>query len=113
MIKPGQIALAPFPYTDLSNAKKRPVLLLKALEHKDFLVCMVSSKTNQINPELDMVITPQDEIFLRSGLKTLSVIRLSRLAVLDSKILLGSIGSLPDNTTKALQLKLSKWLTAD
>lgn len=28
----GQIALMPFPYTDLSQSKRRPVLLLRQLD---------------------------------------------------------------------------------
>ncbi len=85
MMRPGQIALAPFPYTDLSKAKKRPVLLLKALEHDEYLVCMISSKILPADSELDLLLEPQDSVFLQSGLKVPSVIRLSRLAVLDSK----------------------------
>jgi mRNA interferase MazF len=41
----GQIVVTPFPYTDLSSAKLRPVLLLRqaAARFDDWLVCMVSS----------------------------------------------------------------------
>lgn len=35
MKRAGQIALMPFPYTNLANNKKRPVLLLRKLSQKE------------------------------------------------------------------------------
>ena len=44
MKRGGQIVLTPFPYTDLSGAKLRPVLMLRqASRFDDWLVCMVRS----------------------------------------------------------------------
>jgi mRNA interferase MazF len=93
----GQIALTPFPYTDLSGAKLRPVLMLRqASRFDDWLVCMVSSKIDQAEAGFDEVLTPADADFAASGLKVPSVLRLSRLAVLDASLLVGSIGSIGD-----------------
>lgn len=52
MKKAGQIALTPFPHTDLSGTKLRPVLLLRRTSRRfeDWLVCMVSSRLHQPNP---------------------------------------------------------------
>ena len=85
MKRGGQIALTPFPYTDLSGAKLRPVLMLrKASRFDDWLVCMVSSKIDQAEAGFDEVLTPADADFAASGLKVPSVLRLSRLAVLET-----------------------------
>jgi mRNA interferase MazF len=45
MKKAGQIALIPFPYTDLSLSKRRAVLLLKWLDstHDDWFVLFARS----------------------------------------------------------------------
>ncbi len=50
MKRAGQIALMPFPYTNLQNAKKRPVLLLRRLDNDrdDWLVCMVAERVPMI-----------------------------------------------------------------
>ena len=42
MKQAGQIVLTPFPYTDLSGAKLRPVLLLRqaSVRFDDWLVCI-------------------------------------------------------------------------
>ena len=57
MKRAGQIALMPFPYTNLAKSKKRPVLLLRKLDQgrDDWLVCMVSSQLHQLQPDLDWV----------------------------------------------------------
>jgi mRNA interferase MazF len=47
MKRAGQIVLTPFPYTDLSGARLRPVLMLRqASRFDDWLVCMVSSQVH-------------------------------------------------------------------
>lgn len=95
MRQPGQIVLTPFPYTDLSGSKWRPVLMLRrASRFDDWLVCMVSSRIEQADPALDEVLQTNDPDFHASGLKAPSVFRLSRLAVLDGARLAGSIGAI-------------------
>ena len=44
-----RIALTPFPFTDLSGFKLRPVLMLRkaSVRFDDWLVCMVSSRLQQ------------------------------------------------------------------
>ncbi|WP_404416461.1 type II toxin-antitoxin system PemK/MazF family toxin [Vreelandella aquamarina] len=115
MKRAGQIALMPFPYTDLKSSKKRPVLLLRQLNDTwdDWLVCMVSSQLHQANPRLDWVLMPDDEAFSASGLKVASVFRLSRLVVLDGALMLGQLGSLSDARLHQLRHQLGTWIASD
>ena len=71
MKRAGQIALTPFPYTDLSGAKLRPVLLLRraSVRFDDWLVCMVSSQLHQSDPQLDEPMLPAESGFAATGLK--------------------------------------------
>lgn len=55
---------------------------------------MISSKLHQKIQELDEVITTKDSDFILSGLKLPSVIRVSRLAVVEKDILLGKLGQI-------------------
>lgn len=112
MKQAGQIALMPFPYTDLAQSKKRPVLLLRSAdnEHGDWLVCMISSQLRQAQPRLDWVLATDDDEFPSSGLKVASVFRLSRLAVLDGSLLLGQLGSISDARLQDLRERLSCWI---
>ena len=111
MKRAGQIVLTPFPYTDLSGAKLRPVLMLRqASRFGDWLVCMVSSKLDQADVSFDEVLTSADADFAASGLKVPSVLRLSRLAVLDAALLVGSIGSIGDERLSRVRRRLAQWI---
>ena len=81
MKQAGQIVLVPFPFTDLSGAKPRPVLMLRkaSVQFDDWLVCMVSSQLRQIDSKIDEMLSPGDADFTTAGLKVPSVLRLSRL----------------------------------
>ena len=114
MKQAGQIVLTPFPHTDLSGAKLRPVLMLRpASRYGDWLVCMVSSRLEQADTDFDEVITPADADFVASGLKTTSVLRLARLAVLDGALLAGSIGVIGSERLARVRLRLAKWIAGD
>ena len=113
MKRAGQIALTPFPNTDLSLSKRRPVLLIRQASSRfdDWLVCMVSSQLHQAEADFDEIIVPQDPDFAATGLKAPSVLRLSRLAVLDGALLIGSIGAISNERLSRVRTRLARWLT--
>ncbi len=108
----GQIALTPFPNTDLSGLKRRPVLLIRPAPGRfdDWLVCMVSSQLHQAETGFDEIIASSDPDFGGSGLKAPSVLRLSRLAVLDGALLVGSIGSVAADRLGRIRVRLATWI---
>jgi mRNA interferase MazF len=109
----GQIVLTSFPHTDMSGAKLRPVLMLKcASRYDDWLVCMVSTKLDQADAGLDEVLGMADGDFSASGLKAPSVLRLSRLAVLDASLLVGSIGNIGNDRLERVRQRLADWIAA-
>ena len=114
MKRAGQIVLTPFPYSDLTGTKLRPVLMLRqASRFDDWLVCMVSSQVQQAEANLDEILSPADPDFANSGLKVPSVLRLSRLAVLDGSLLLGSIGSISEERLMNVRQRLAKWVASE
>lgn len=114
MKRAGQIVLTPFPYTDLTGAKLRPVLMLRrASRFDDWLVCMVSSQVQQAEASLDEILTPADPDFSDTGLKVPSVLRLSRLAVLEGSLLLGSIGEISDERLRNVRRRLAEWIASE
>ena len=112
MIFEGQIVLFRFPQTDQKEGKLRPALVLLRLPGKfdDWLICMISSQLHQQLPELDEVITSKDSDFLESGLKLASVIRVSRLAVVNSEILLGKLGRIDQKRIIRIKENIIKWI---
>lgn len=113
MKQAGQIVVTPFPYTDLSGQKLRPVLLLRQASPRfdDWLACMVSSQLQQAEPGLDELVMPADVDFSGTGLKAPSVLRLTRLAVLDGSSLIGCIGEISQVRLQTIQKRLAAWLT--
>ncbi|MBB1073182.1 type II toxin-antitoxin system PemK/MazF family toxin [Rhodoferax sp. 4810] len=115
MKEAGQIVLVSFPYSDLSNAKLRPVLLIRpaSIRFNDWLVCMVSSQIHQADSHLDEILLSSDAEFAATGLKVPSVLRLSRLAVLDDSLLIGCLGSISKDRLWRIRQRLAAWLMAD
>ena len=74
---------------------------------------MVSSQLHQAEAGFDEIIMTKDPDFAGSGLKAPSVLRLSRLAVLDAALLIGSIGSTSDERLSRVRAPLAGWLAAD
>jgi mRNA interferase MazF len=111
----GQIVLFKFPQTDLSVGKLRPALLVKPVSSRydDWRVCMISTKTGQEIPDLDEILSPKHPDFVQTGLKSESVIRVSRLAVVSNKILLGNIGEISTQRLEKIKRNLATWIIAN
>lgn len=112
MINEGDVVLFRFPQTDLQDGKLRPALVIKKLpdEYDDLLICMISSRIYRSNEQLDEIITPKDSDYQSSGLKTESIIRASRLAVVEKDILIGKIGKISSERLGKVKEKLAKWI---
>ena len=112
MIAEGQIVLFKFPQTDQQEGKLRPALVLRKLpgQYDDWLICMISSQLHQKIQKLDEIITTEDSDFIQSGLKLPSVIRASRLAVVNGGIFLGKLGQIAHNRLDRVRQNLARWI---
>ena len=112
MIAEGQIVLFRFTQTDQTGGKFRPALVIRQLpgQYDDWLICMVSSQFHQQIPDFDEVISLNDSDFQDSGLKSPSLIRISRLAVVEGRILLGKLGQIDIKRLSRIKEKLSFWI---
>jgi mRNA interferase MazF len=113
MIEPGQIVLFRFPQTDLQEGKLRPALLLAKAPGRfnDWLVCAISTQLHQHIPDFDEIIRESDDDFSESGLKTESLFRVGRLAVLDASIFEGAIGRINPERLRQIRSRLANWLS--
>ena len=113
MAREGQIALFHFPQTDQQEGKLRPALVLRQLpgRYNDWLICMISSQTHQISPPADELISESDADYKSSGLKRASVIRATRLAVVQDDILAGAIGEIGNARLARIRDHLAKWIS--
>lgn len=112
MRQAGQIILFQFPQTDLDAGKLRPALLLGKLpgDYDDWLICMISSQVRHYIPQFDEIIQETDDDFPQSSLKSTSVIRIGRLAVVEGRILLGATGQISPERFQRIKNHLAEWI---
>ena len=110
---PGDIVIAPFSYTDLTQGKNRPVLLISPLPNYegDWLCCMITSQMHQFTEGIDVKIIPDDLDFGSTSLKTQSVFRVTRLMVISEDILTGKIGNISKTRFENIVGNLIHWLS--
>jgi mRNA interferase MazF len=102
----GDIVLLPFPFTDLSAAKRRPALLLKSLgEFGDWLCLPVTTQGSHVAS-----LSLREADFADNGLPHASWVRLNRPTVLNEAIMLGRIGSLRTDAVATIHLSMCKAL---
>ena len=112
-MQPGEIFLAQFPFGDVAGMKLRPVLLLTGQVGPvpEVLVGYISSVTPaQLLPS-DLVIDPSKPEFRSTHLKTISTLRLHKLATLHSSSLARHLGVIDSSTMAAVAGKLKSLLT--
>lgn len=71
---------------------------------------MISSQLHQELSGLDEIVSEADTDFLLSGLKTTSLIRVTRLAVVSGDVLLGSIGEVGPSRLHRIKNRLARWI---
>jgi mRNA interferase MazF len=86
----GDVVVAPFPFSDLSAAKKRPVLVLAALAGNDVILCQITSQA--VADRYAVPLTDRD--FTSGGLRQTSNVRPNRLFTAESSIILYRAGTI-------------------
>jgi mRNA interferase MazF len=86
----GDVVVVPFPFSDLTQTKRRPALVIASLEGDDVILCQVTSKTVRDRYSLPL----DDSDFEKGSLKQPSNIRPNRIFTADIHIILYRIGNL-------------------
>jgi len=106
-MKKGSIILIPFPFTDLSGNKVRPAVVL-CKSDLDVTICFITSELKW-KTEYDIPVFPSET----NGLKVPSLIRICKIATIDSTLALGELGELSnfeiDKLDKGLKNLLQLW----
>ena len=112
MPAPGHIAMVNLPFTDLTGAKRRPVVVLAPAPtgSDDWLVCMISTKTKHLDPNIDELISVTDPDYPSSGLVAESLVRVGRMAIVEKSLLLGAIGIIGSSRLTCIKTKLKGWI---
>jgi mRNA interferase MazF len=84
----GDVVAVPFPFSDLSQATRRPALVVADLRGDDLILCQITSQA--ISDKYAIPLT--EEEFQSGSLKRKSNIRPNRLFTADTHIILYKIG---------------------
>lgn len=111
-MKPGDIVLIRFPRADLQAGKLRPALVVAIApgRYADILLALISSRTYQAIPKFDEIIDLSDSDYKATGLKVRSVIRLARLATVESSVINARLGNISPERLRQLRGRLIDWL---
>jgi len=106
----GDVVLTPVPQAD-GTVKNRPAIVLREMPvYRDVLVCGVSRQLHQYVQGFDDIISSADADFAASGLASTSLIRLSFLAVVPRRNIIGTIGAIAPERHQRLLQSLSSYL---
>ena len=110
IVQLGDVVLVRFPFTDLSTAKLRPALVL-ATHGNDLTIVGIFSTSPQPLRETWISLSSRDPAFPQTGLKTSSVIKAERIAVIEQSVLVRKLGSLApsqmEEVKRAVKLALN------
>lgn len=104
----GDIVLVRFPFTNLESAKKRPGLVLARIDFSTdiqlYIIAMVTSKLDTVKLKGDV----QVKLWKETGLLHPSLVRLSKLATLESEIIEKKMGHFHKEDLAAIKLNFRK-----
>jgi mRNA interferase MazF len=89
----GEVVVVPFPFSDLTENKKRPALVVAELQGDDVILCLITSQKAKDSYAISLV----KNDFANGSLPHDSNIRPNRLFTADSKIVLYKAGKLKDS----------------
>ena len=87
-----QIVLIPFPFSDLSNQKLRPALVLADAGRGDWVLCQITSKPYGDSQAVELT----DASFAQGGLQLTSYARPAKLFTAHASLIRSVIGQLTE-----------------
>ena len=88
----GSVIVIPFPFSDLSEVKRRPALVLADLAGDDILLCQITSRYSDEKHVVSLKTTD----FKTGSLPINSYIRHTRIFTADKNIMLKTVGIVSD-----------------
>jgi mRNA interferase MazF len=112
-VKPGDVVLIRLAQATGGPPKLRPALLLAQLPgpFQSALICGISTRLQDLQPDWDELIKPGDPDCTASGLHRLSAVRLSYLYAADSGEIAGVVGRIGTERLQRLRKRLAGLLT--
>jgi mRNA interferase MazF len=84
----GDVVIIPFPFSDLSDSKRRPAFVIASLPGDDIILCQITSQVKK--DKFSITLSSSD--FISGSLPVESYIRPTRIFTADKKIILRKAG---------------------
>ncbi|MFM8809022.1 MAG: type II toxin-antitoxin system PemK/MazF family toxin [Chthoniobacterales bacterium] len=104
----GSVVLVPFPFSDLSQSKIRPALVLADAGRGDWILCQITSKSYADEQALRL----QADDFAAGGLQLTSYIRPGKLFTANEGLMIESVGRLRADKVREILRKVSDLFSA-
>jgi len=91
----GDVVVIPFPFSDLTSAKRRPALVVAELEGDDLILCQITSQRVKDK----YAISIENDDFETGSLRRRSNVRPNRIFTADRHIILRRVGHLRSEKT--------------
>ena len=98
----GDVVVIPFPFSDLSGAKKRPALVAAKTAGEDIILCQITSEARQ--DDYAVPIAAQD--FKDGKLPVSSFVRANKLFTAERSMVMYCAGSLKDAKMKEIENRI-------
>jgi mRNA interferase MazF len=103
----GDIVLVNFPFTDLSQTKLRPAIILWVDQAgSDVVLCAITSQNTDRLKDGEFLISTEDPEFKSTGLRVRSKARVTRIVTLNRELVLRKLGRLGENYLESLNTKM-------
>lgn len=86
----GDVVVVPFPFSDLTQSKRRPALVVSKTEGDNLILCQITSQSVKDSYAISL----DDKDFEKGSLKQTSNVRPNRIFTADSHIVLYKVGNL-------------------
>ena len=102
----GDVVVVPFPFSDLTGAKRRPALVLAAPGGEDLILCQITSQALRDRDAIPLA----DSDFETGSLKRESNARPSRIFTCDRQLILYKVGALKLEKIRQITEKVAEIL---
>lgn len=102
----GDVVVIEFPYSDLKNVKRRPVLILKVPRGEDVIVAQITGESYE--KPVEIILEKAD--FKQGSLKRDSYIRIDKIASIEKSLIKYKVGSLKQEKFNGILNKICFFL---
>ena len=102
----GDVIVLEFPFSNLIQSKRRPVLVIKIPKGDDLIVCQITGKSYEKEVEISI----KKEDFDKGNLKVESYMRLDKIFSIEKSLIKYKIGSLKQEKFEEIVNKVCSFL---